>query len=107
LFDRHDPIEVADIVLDDGQQVEQGVACRDLRVIHGELGPHLTAPLTHPPRHEEQVTRLLRADVVGDGRFRRWKHEPELAQPIFHRAHCAPILRHPLSTYARRSPPRS
>src|SRR3954453_847886 len=55
LFDRYDHIEVADVLLDDGQQVEHRVAGRDLRITHGELGAHLAAPLTYPARYEEQV----------------------------------------------------
>ena len=58
-------------------------------------------------REEDQVPDLNGADVVGDGRFRWRKHEPELAQPIFHSAHGAPVLLHPLSMYASRNPPRS
>ena len=53
--DRRDAIEIADVVLDDREQVEHGIARREPRVGGGHLGADLAAQLAHASRHEQQV----------------------------------------------------
>ena len=67
LVDRCDPVEVADIGPNHREQQDNGVSCRFVRLLLGDIRSDLSLQIADSCGNEELVARPFRADVLATG----------------------------------------